>query len=331
MAADVPIRTVPPSSALSRRRFLTLAGSTVLASVAWRRALAAVAPEAVVTEPFAGIHPLAEGVWAVVSTPLEAHDFTTVSNGGIVAGSERVLAIEAFGSAEGASWVAAQAERLAGRRPTDVLVTHFHGDHTGGLAGYLEGGAAPALWATEETVRLTLESGAEGERRRMLEGATVLSADEPTRLDLGGREVTVTPRAGHTPSDVTVELIGVPVVFCGDLVWNGFFPNYRDTTPSSFGASIRDLLAEERTTWVPGHGPLADHDAVARLLTVVDGLAEHARRAHAEGLGAEAAAETLRLPEEAADWTLFSPSYFAVAIAKVYAELDADEAGVDPR
>ncbi|MEZ5333692.1 MAG: MBL fold metallo-hydrolase [Thermoanaerobaculia bacterium] len=323
MAADAPIRRVPPSPALSRRRFLGLAGSALLASVAWRRALAAVTPEAVVTEPFAGIHPLAEGVWAIVSTPLETHDFTTVCNGGIVAGSDRVLVIEAFGSPEGAAWAAGQAQRLAGRRPTDVLVTHFHGDHTGGLAGFANEAGAPAGLATEETVRLTLESGAEGERLRLLEGATRLDAAEPTRLDLGGRQVVLTPRVGHTPSDVTVAVDGTPIVFCGDLVWNEFFPNYRDTLPSPFAASIRDLLAGSPTLWVPGHGPLADRAAVERLLAVVDALADHAVDAHRRGLDAAAAAESFHLPQVAADWTLFSPSYFEVAIGKVYAELDA--------
>lgn len=322
MAVHACLPDAVPKASLSRRRLLGLAGGALMASV-WPRPLVAWLTAPIVEEPFAGIVGLGESLWAVVSTPLAARDFTTVCNGGIVAGRDRVLVVEAFGSAEGAAWVAAQAERLAGRRPTDVLLTHFHGDHTGGLAGYLEGGAAPAVLATAETVRLTRAEGAEGDRLRMLEGARILAADEPTALELGGRSVVLTPRSGHTPSDVTVEVDGAPVVFGGDLIWNDFFPNYRDTTPSRFAASIRDLLAEERTVWVPGHGPLADRAAVERLLAVVDSLADHARDAHARGLDAAGAAGTFRLPAVAADWTLFDPAYFEVAVGKVYAELDA--------
>ena len=317
MAADTP-----PSTDLTRRRFLALTGTAVVAAGGWPGRLPGLGPPPIVEEPFAAIVPLGEGIWAVVSTPLEAGDFTTVCNGGIVAGSERVLAVEGFAGAEGAAWVAEQAGRLTGRRPTDVLVTHFHGDHTGGLAGYLGEGAAPTLLATVETVRLTRDSGAEGERLAMLEGARILPPDAATELDLGGRGVRLVPRSGHTPSDVTVEVADSPVLFGGDLLWNGFFPNYRDTTPSRFAASIRDLRAQERTTWVPGHGPLADRAAVERLLAVVELLADHAARSHERGLDAAAAAETFELPPAAAEWHLFSPSYFEVAIGKVYAELE---------
>ncbi|MEZ5330608.1 MAG: hypothetical protein R2991_00845 [Thermoanaerobaculia bacterium] len=80
--------------------------------------------------------------------------------------------------------------------------------------------------------------------------------------------------------------------------------------------SIRDLLAGSPTLWVPGHGPLADRAAVERLLAVVDALADHAVDAHRRGLDAAAAAESFHLPQVAADWTLFSPSYFEVAIGK---------------
>ena len=318
MAADTP-----PSTDLTRRRFLALTGGAVVAAGAWPGRLPGLGPQPIVEEPFAAIVPLGEGIWAVVSTPLEANDFTTVCNGGIVAGRERVLAVEGFGSAEGAAWVAEQAGRLAGRRPTEVLVTHFHGDHTGGLAGYLGEGAAPTLLATAETVRLTRDAGVEGERLAMLEGARILSPDSATELDLGGRSVRLVPRSGHTPSDVTVEVADSPVLFGGDLLWNGFFPNYRDTAPSLFAGSIRALLAQERTTWVPGHGPLADRAAVERLLAVVESLSAHAEHSHAAGLDAATAAESYELPPPAADWTLFDPGYFETAIGKVYTELDA--------
>ena len=97
--------------------------------------------EIVAREPFGRIEKLADGIWALVSTPLEAR--TTLSNGGIVAGSDGVLVIEGFASVEGAQWMAARALELTGQRPTHVVLTHYHGDHSAGLAGYRNDGDLP--------------------------------------------------------------------------------------------------------------------------------------------------------------------------------------------
>ena len=58
-------------------------------------------------------------------------------------------------------------------------------------------------------------------------------------LDVGGRKVHLHPRAGHTASDLTIELQDPSVVFCGDLVWNAMFPNYVDATPSRLTQAVR--------------------------------------------------------------------------------------------
>src|SRR5690606_16300548 len=93
----------------------------------------------VAREPWADIHQLADGAWAVISKPLE--DRTTLCNGGIIAGRDAVLVIESFASPRGAAWVAERARELSGRAPDFVLLTHHHGDHTAGLAGFAPGTA----------------------------------------------------------------------------------------------------------------------------------------------------------------------------------------------
>jgi len=93
---------------------------------------------AVAQEAFGRIESLGEGLWAFISTPLGG-DYTTVCNGGIIAGNSGVLVVEAFQTAEGANWIARQARALTGRWPTHVLVTHYHSDHTGGSCKCLYG------------------------------------------------------------------------------------------------------------------------------------------------------------------------------------------------
>ena len=61
----------------------------------------------VATEKWGCIEKIAGGIWALVSTPFgKDGDFTTVCNGGFVAGDDRVRAIESFMSPKGATWFA---------------------------------------------------------------------------------------------------------------------------------------------------------------------------------------------------------------------------------
>ena len=61
----------------------------------------------VASEPWGRLEEITEGIWALVSNPLE--DRTTLCNGGIVAGRAGVVVIESFASDEGARWMAGQA------------------------------------------------------------------------------------------------------------------------------------------------------------------------------------------------------------------------------
>jgi glyoxylase-like metal-dependent hydrolase (beta-lactamase superfamily II) len=324
---------ISPVGIPNRRQFCRLAGTG--AGYLWwwmtsgaARTLANTSPKIVDRQPWAYLQELAEGVWAAVSTPLESNDWTTACNGGLIAGQERVVAIESFVRPAGAEWLAQQAFALTGRRPTDVVITHFHGDHANGLEGYA-GTNAPTVWATRTTRDLIRDEDAQREeppsslRLEMLEGVSLIAPDKVMKLDLGGRAVTLHPRRGHTPSDVTIELAEPSVVFSGDLVWNGLFPNYRDTEPSAFTKSIRSLRRPQETTYVSGHGALASGPDVDRLLTLVESVGEAARRAHKKGVPYTEGAAEFALPFAVSDWLLFNPKYFEVAFKAWYAELDA--------
>lgn len=266
--------------------------------------------------PWGRIERVAEGIWALVSTPLE--DRTTLCNGGIVAGRSGVVVIEAFGTDEGALWIAQEASRLTGRSPTHVVLTHYHGDHTGGLRGARATGA-PAILATGTTQGATRANrDAPGE---ILDRVTVLDHIRPTEIDLGDRSLIVVPRRGHTDSDVTIEVTDPSVVFCGDLVWNGMFPNYVDAVPSRLAQAVRLIRARGARTYVPGHGPLADDRALDRYLELLDDVEAAARGAIERGMTAEEAGDLYRLPAGLEEWTLFNPAYFGRAIGAWMAEL----------
>jgi len=325
--------TLLPSTAdgLSRRDFLRHTGSCTAhlalagllmpraARLAWARApLGPVAAR----EPFGNLEKLADGVWALVSTPLSG-DRTTLSNGGIIAGRNGVLAIEGFNQPQGAVWLAGKARELTGRWPTHVALTHYHSDHANGIAGYLSGAEHPVVRSTQRTRELVLERNqpADASRTAALEGATLLSAADATTLDLGGRVVRMIPRLGHTESDVSLELDDPSIVFCGDLFWNAMFPNYVDAIPTKLAASVHALRRATETIYVPGHGAVgraADFDRYAAMLDEVE---RAARKAIAAGTSAADAGAAFTLPASLGAWQMFSQTFYQRAFEAWYREL----------
>jgi glyoxylase-like metal-dependent hydrolase (beta-lactamase superfamily II) len=302
-----------------RREFLGAAGScaahlalaALALPVAARRSWAHGALGHVVArEPFGRLERVAEGVWALISTPLSG-DRTTLSNGGLIAGRSGVLAIEGFMTPEGAAWLSAQSKSLTGMVPSHVVVTHYHSDHANGVAGYSAEMGQPAVHATPVTRELVLTRNqpTDTARTSTLRGASVMDpmAEEP--IDLGGRTVRLIPRRGHTQSDVTVEIDDPSVVFCGDLVWNAMFPNFVDAVPSQLAGSVATLRRQARTTYVPGHGTLSTDDDLQRYIAMLAEVERAARDAHQRGVSAVDAAATFRLPETLGEWTSFSRAF----------------------
>lgn len=310
---------------MHRRPFLSSCAAHVAALLPFTRGIAWTAPGARVVrrEPFGRLEQVADGVWALVSTPLGG-DFTTVANGGIVAGRDGVLVVEGLFRPAGAQWLAEQAQSLTGRWPTHVAITHYHADHANGVPGYQrEGGDAPAIYVTGVTRRLAMDRNTPSDPARLaaLGASTPIDAARETAVDLGGRTVTLTPLDGHTASDLVVTVDEPRVVFSGDLFWNAMFPNYVDAVPSRLAAAARRLRAMDTTRWVPGHGPLAGAADLDRYLTLLDLVEDHARRSRQAGATPAEAAGALELPPSLGEWALFNRSFFERAMRAWYGEL----------
>ena len=318
---------------LSRRDFLVRSGScaahlAVAASVmpSAARRLWARKPygPVVAAEPFGNLEKVSDGVWALVSTPLTG-DRTTLSNGGIIAGRDAVLAIEGFNQPQGAAWLAGKARELTGRWPTHVALTHYHSDHANGIAGYLTDAMHPSLRTTERTRALVVERNrpADDARTAALRDAVVLSPTDVASLDLGGRSVRIVPRSGHTESDISLEIDEPSIVFCGDLFWNAMFPNFVDAIPSKLADSVRAVRRARDTVYVPGHGAVGRAIEYDRYVSMLDEVERAAREAHAANVSAASAGAGFRLPPTLGEWTMFSPVFFQRAFEAWYKELGA--------
>lgn len=251
---------------------------------------------------------IAPGVYALISTGFTSRDYTTVCNSGIVAGKTGTLVIEGTMTPKGAAWLAAQAVKLTGRAPTDLVVSHYHGDHVNGHTGYEVGGKKPKTWVTAATREAAEENfGYADPKIAKFHDVQVVGTDQPTEIDLGGRSVAIVPRKGHTSSDVTIEISDPEVVWTGDLYFNRIFPNYGDATPPLLNDYADHLASREDAIVVPGHGPIADQAAIAVYDEFLKTIESAARDAQKAGTPAAEAAKAYKLPKELEDWLIWSP------------------------
>lgn len=280
-------------------------------------------PGAVVArEPFGSLETVADGIWALISTPLSG-DRTTTCNGGIIAGRNAVLAIEGFNTTAGAAWMAGKARELTGKWPTHVALTHYHADHTTGLAAYLTAAEHPAVRSTAATRTQVLEkNAADADRSAALKDVTIIDGTAPSTLDLGGRTVKFVPRAGHTTSDVTIELDSPDLIFGGDLVWNAMVPNYVDAMPTLLRKTVTAIRRPgDHTIYVPGHGALARAADFDRYVAMLDEIEKGARVAHSAGKTPAEAGAAYQLPALLANFALFNKVFFERAFSAWYKEL----------
>lgn len=180
-----------------------------------------------------------------------------------------------------------------GRRVTDIhriVITHHHGDHTGGLA-WIAASSGAEVWAhtndapyidgtmprpapdAEQLARITEgmtpeQARAMAERRALMEPVPVpvdlrLMGDEQLRI-LGGCVFIYTP--GHTPGHLSLFLPELSLLIAGDTL--RYSDGVMTGAPEHFNADTRQLHATNRALldleferMLPYHGELCEAHA----------------------------------------------------------------------
>lgn len=284
------------------------------------------------------------GAWAIISKWGETF---TLCNSGIISGKDAVIIVDGFNTPGGSQWAARMAKQLTGRDPTHVIVTHYHFDHTDGLSGYLALQNPPMIISTAKTRELLASHGVTGGGNLMfqppaspikglkrsvqvcvLPDTIIEDASKPLTIDIGGRSVTLRDRAGHTLSDLNVEIPnggkdGQKIVYAGDMIFNKVFPVYLDAIPSALRSNVAEVIAEDagKSIIVPGHGGLTTGADLKPFLALIDYITEAAKKTFAAGTPAKAAAATFTLPPDLKDYTPGNPFFVELAFQAVYREL----------
>lgn len=247
-------------------------------------------------------------------------------NVGLVVGAERCAVLDTRSSHHQGRDLA-RAVRAITPLPWVLVNTHAHWDHCFGNAVFT---GAP-IWGHPACARRLAADG-EAERRAarsdaLAEGDAGLAAEiddvvitPPGRLvadeaaiDLGGRRLRLAHLGrGHTDGDLVVEAGGI--VFAGDLLEEGAPPDFADSFPLDWPATLGALLPRLGALVVPGHGGLLHRDDALEQAALHAEVARAARAAHAEGVPVDRAASALPLPRATAE----------VALRRAYRQLAAE-------
>ena len=260
-------------------------------------------------------------VWAAISNPKSATPGG--ANTGFVIGDDGVAVIDATlsGDADGNFGTLPSEQLLAAiRRVTKlpvrfVINTHYHLDHTGGNAIFVNAGAVAVAhknvrsWTHSENVRLYGKE-IKPTQKMAIEAIPLptVTYDQAIDLHLGSRTVRVRSFPGHTGGDSVVLIPDAKVVFAGDLFWRDMVPNLVDASTGAWIDTLDTLTKSEAdATFVSGHGDVGNAHDVAVFRDYLATLRKLVSEARARGQSGEALADAVlrALATRYANWDAF--------------------------
>jgi cyclase len=270
-----------------------------------RTLVAALAMAAALARPLTAqsklkVEKLADGVWA-------AQPEKGANVGWFVLG-DGVMAIDAGTDlATGADILKAVAETTGGKPVRYLVITHAHGDHTGGARAFTAAGATVICQESIAAQILALVTHASTEASDPMSGKTAL---RPVVASISERSILVDGLhnvqiyflgAAHTKGDLVVYLPNDRILFSGDVALNGRMPFLQspDVDPAGWEKALETLAKVPAQKLVPGHGDLDGKNGVADSLAYLRSVNALAKKFVDSGIRDEMIDAQIRAPENA--------------------------------
>jgi cyclase len=240
---------------------------------------------------------IGNGVWAAIVNDAGPAG----GNAGFVIGDDGVLVIDTFQDPQPARVMLAEIRKLTKLPIRFVVNTHYHLDHVNGNDVFAAAGATTVAhrnvraWMRTENIKM-LDPPVTAEKKGRVESLTLPTVVHDSHVDLflGSRRINVRYYPGHTGGDSVVSVPDAHVVFCGDMLWKEHVPNLIDASTKAWVESLDAMQKDYGTsTWVPGHGGVANGQDVQVFRKYLADLRAGVAREQAAGKSGDAVVQAL--------------------------------------
>lgn len=266
------------------------------------------------------------GIWAAIVNDAGLAG----GNAGFVIGDDGVLVIDTFQDPRPARALLAEIRKLTPLPIRFVVNTHYHLDHVNGNDVFAAAGATIVAhrnvraWMRTENIKM-LDPPVTPDKKARVQSLTLPTVVHDSHVDLyvGSRRINVRYYPGHTGGDSVVSIPDAHVVFCGDMLWKEHIPNLIDASTKAWVESL-DAMQKDYgpSTWVPGHGGIANAQDVLTFRNYLADLRDAVRREQAAGKSSDALVPALLpgLKSNYGNWGFFS-DYAADDVKQIAQEL----------
>jgi cyclase len=247
---------------------------------------------------------LAPNVYAYIQGGGPNMSAAGVSNPGMIAGSDYLLAIDATQGPIPANAFIAASKQATGKDFGRLVNTHHHGDHVNGNQFFTHAEILSHPYCRDECVKAAATTPkmwdkapgiAEGTETRKLVPPSVTFKDDLTYF-IGGTEVQFKfAGPAHTWGDMMAYLPQYKILFAGDI---GFFwvAPYANNSYITKWIEVCDKIAGwDVDVIVPGHGPIGGKKELAEMANYFRVLGVEARKRYDAKMTPGAAAAEIRL------------------------------------
>jgi glyoxylase-like metal-dependent hydrolase (beta-lactamase superfamily II) len=269
---------------------------------------------------------IGNGIWAAIVSD----EGLAGGNAGFVIGDDGVLVIDTFQDPRPAKALLADIRKLTPLPIRFVVNTHYHLDHVNGNDVFAAAGATIVAhrnvraWMRTENIKM-LDPPVTPEKKARVESLALPTVVHDSHLDLylGSRRINVRYYPGHTGGDSVVWIPDAHLVFCGDMLWKQHVPNLIDATTKAWVESL-DAMQKDYgpSTWVPGHGGIANAQDVLTFRKYLADLRTNVRLEAAAGKSGDALVQALlpALKSTYGKWGFFN-DYAGIGIQQTAQEM----------